>query len=479
MRKVAQPVLAIASALIATLATSCGGDRKPPTEPGLPITAPAPPPPAPPPGPPSPRPNVDLTISIDAAKRFQTIEGFGTSMRAFSDPHLSLLAIVPENSLRIPESAQRQILDSLYRGIGLTRVRIVPNARGIEPVNDNDDPQNTDLSRFDFSWIKNDVFFPAIREARARGVTTWWSAPVQIEPWMNLGNPEENVEWAMAILRRWRNEGLELPYYSVINEPSYERSQGPWPGEYMRDVVKLLGRSLKNEGFKTKIVIPDDLNAYLAARIAEVVLADPEARSYVAALPFHLYGGPPGQERELKELASRYGIPLWMSEHFVADGLAWGLSVHELLADSDVSAVDYLFGFFSESNQAQLISLLHRGTEYLGFRMEPHFYVFGQYSKYVRPGAVRVLATAPPANVKASAFVQNGRMTIVAINPGTTAVTVRFELAGHSGTERFSAVRTLPRVANSDRLTPQAAIDVVNGSIVAVLAPESMSTFFQ
>ena len=332
-------------------------------------------------------------------------------MRVFSDPHQIQLPTAPENALRIPESAQGQILDSLYKGIGLTRLRIIPNARGIEPVNDNADPSSTDLSRFDFSDLKNDAFFEAVRAARSRGVTMWWNSPVVLESWMNQGNPEENVEWAMAMLRRWRAQGLEFPYYSIINEPSYSASGGPWPGEYIRDVVKLLGRKLKEEGFTTKLVIPDDLNPEVAARVARIVLADAEARQYVAALPFHLYGASLGEAPDLKVLSETYGIPLWMSEHFVSDPMAWALSVHELLADHNVAAVDYFLGFFGEKEDAQLISLVHRGTEYLGFKMEPEFHVFGHYSKYVRPGAVRIAAIAAAQTVKVSAFVKDNRMS--------------------------------------------------------------------
>lgn len=466
--------------LAVTLAASCGGDRqRPPTEPINPVVPPGTPLAPPPSSPPGEVPSADIIVSIDAGKRFQTIEGFGTSMRVFSDPHLILLPTLPENVLRIPESVQGQILDSLYRGIGLTRVRLGTNSRGTEPVNDNADPSVTDLSKFDFAGLRNDAFFPAIREARSRGLTTWWASPYQIEPWMDASNPAENVEWAMATIRRWRDAGLEFPYYSIINEPTYGPSGGPWSGEYIRDVVKLLGRRLKEEGIRTKIVIPDDLNAGTAARIARVVLADAEARSYIAALPFHLYGLPLSQEPELKALGEQYGVPLWMSEHFVSDALVWGLSLHELLADYNVSAVDYLFGFFGEASQAQLISILHRGADYVGFRMEPHFHVFGQYSKYVRPGAVRIEARVPDERAKVSAFVREGRMTIVAINPGTTTVTVRFDLTGHSNRAQFAMVRTKSRDAKGDRLKQQASIQLIGNAFVAVLTPESVNTFYQ
>jgi hypothetical protein len=76
---------------------------------------------------------------------------------------------------------------------------------------------------------------------------------------MTESNPTEYVEWALALLRRWRTQGVEMPYFSILNEPGYVRS-GIWSGQWIRDVTKLLGAKLEADGFSTKLVVPDDLN---------------------------------------------------------------------------------------------------------------------------------------------------------------------------------------------------------------------------
>ncbi|MBA3405941.1 MAG: hypothetical protein H0U13_14880, partial [Gemmatimonadaceae bacterium] len=424
--------------------------------------------------------NADIIISINAGERFQTIDGFGVGMRLFTDPHLVLLPTRPENVLRIPLAAQAQILDSLYVGLGLTRVRVGNDTRFIEPVNDNADPAITDLSKFNFAGRNNDDFFGAVAGIRSRGAPIWWVSPGQIELWMNESNPEEYVEWAMALIRRWRDQGMELPFYSVMNEPSNPYAAGPWSGEYLRDVVKLLGRRLRAEGFATKLVIPDDLNAYSAADRARIILADPEARGYVAALAFHLYGDLNSGGPELKAMSKQHGIPLWMSEWFVPSAMDWAEMVHTVLSDYDVAAVDYLFGFFGQGAAAQLISVLHSGVDYIGFKVEPHFHVFGNYSKYVRPGAVRVGVSSVPGDIKVSAFVRNGKLTIVAINSGLTAGTaVRFQIAGLASQVAFAGVQTIPEGGAADRLRPVPPLAVTDGAIVALLPPRSVSTFYQ
>src|SRR6266404_7158541 len=75
-----------------------------------------------------------IVVTVNANQTFQTIEGWGVSMRLFTDPHIiGLPQDDPGNSLQIPAAAQLEILDSLYRGIGLTRVRPGPEPGGIEP----------------------------------------------------------------------------------------------------------------------------------------------------------------------------------------------------------------------------------------------------------------------------------------------------------------------------------------------------------
>lgn len=237
-----------------------------------------------------PLPPGSIAVTIDASRLYQTIEGFGTTERLFDDPHITetFNATTQRAGVVVPPAEQAKILDALYVDLGLVRVRY--NARddqgadpGLEPVNDNLDPNVTDLSRFDFAWKKNDGHIDYVKAARARGVTTWFVSPLTLETWMTEANPAEYVEWAMAILRRWRDRGVEMPYYSILNEPGYVRS-GNRSGAWMRDVIKLLGATLAAEGFNTKIVAPDDLNATQAYLRLQTILADPGAAKHVGAI---------------------------------------------------------------------------------------------------------------------------------------------------------------------------------------------------
>lgn len=361
------------------------------------------------------------------------MDGFGSSQRLFDDPHT---IGGPDNSydrskgLVMTIAQQDEVLDRLYVDLGLTRVR-----PGIYPV----ELQPVKNKPFFFEWKRNDGFFDYVTRAKARGLTTWWLSPGNLEPWMTEANPEEYVEWAMAVIRRWRDHGLELPYYSIMNEPGYQRSGG-WSGEYIRKVIKLLGPKLRAEQFNTKIVVPDDLNATQAHRRSQVILADPEARKYVAALAFHLYEEPLRNAVKMKQISEQYRIPLWMTEYSQDDPFTWADTMHELISTYDVSAVDYMSGFGGGGSVP--IMLKHEGTRYLGNERSKHYYVIGQFSRFVKPGSQRIQAKTTDGTLKVTAYRRGQNLVIVAINNAHTEKTLVFTLNGLHEVTQVQAIRT-------------------------------------
>ena len=418
-------------------------------------------------------PQTDVTVTLDPSQRFQTIDGFGTTQRLFDDPHVTeTFNSATARAAVIPTSVdQVRILDALYRDLGLTRVRFHPE--GIEAVNDNADPLSTDLSKFNFSWKAADGHIAAVRSLQARGLTTYFASPLRVESWMNESNPDEYVEWAMAMLRHWRSAGLEMPYFSLMNEPSFYGGEKSWSGAWLRDVAKRLGARLRAEKFATKLVAPDDVSPANAYARLQTILADPDARQYIGAVAYHLYDR--GNEDAVAKLAKQYGIPVWMTEYSTPeDWRAWAGIMHELLATADVSAIDYMWGFFGDWDRSQLVRVKVRGSSYAGFDFNRQYYVMGQYSRYVRPGAVRIAATSSDPALKVVAFLDGARPVVVVTNLGAREHTVRFELgsAGVCGT-RFEAART----SDTDAWTSLPAVTLDQPRFAAPAAAGSVTTF--
>lgn len=427
-------------------------------------------------------------------KTFQRIQGFGSSARAFTDPHL--FEVDGRSPPPTTRAQQNAVLDALYVRLGLTRIRPVqpdtsagPPPVGIEISNDNANPSVADPSRFNFAGRRLDDHATVVARAKARGVTAAWISPLNREAWMGVSpgtsDVAEYAEWLLAQVRRFRNRGARLDYLSVANEPSYSRNQ--MSGEFVRDVIKNLGPRLKAEGLLVPFVVPDDVRPSSAAAQASVVLDDPVARRYVGALATHLYGEPLESVAQMSSLAQRYNLPLWMSEFALdvmdqirprgapaATPFDWALLMHELLARYDMSAIDYFWGYVGSkgASGSSLLRLVHDGTTYRGFTRTKVFYYVGQYSRFVRPGALRVAVASSNASVKATAYFRGGTRTVVAINPGSVPATTTLRAADLAGVRRLNRTRTSAR-ENWARASP---VRVRGTSVTVALPPQSVTT---
>jgi O-glycosyl hydrolase len=424
-------------------------------------------------------PTSSATVTVDVSRTFQTIQGFGSTERLFDDPHVTETfdPVTQRAAVVISPAEQAKILDALYGDLGLTRVRWLPEGSkagmgGIEPVNDNTDPEITDLSKFSFGWKKSDGHVDFVKSVRPRGVTAFFASPLSLESWITESNPAEYVEWAIVLLRHWRDLGVEMPYYSIVNEPGHPARL--WSGQWLREVVKRLGAKLEGEGFTTKLVVPDDLNPSQALQRLTIVLADPEARRHVGAIAYHLYGGPESRSA-VRQLSEQYSIPVWMTEYFDADWMRWARTMHELLAIYNVTAIDYMWAFFGqwEGRGAELVTINYTGTTYTGFRLNRQYFVVGQYSRFVRPGARRVQTVSSDPGLPVSGWLNGSELAFVVINGTATPRAVRFELG--SAAPCAATVQAVTTGA-TDQWRALSPIAVDQPRFVATLPPNSITT---
>lgn len=413
-----------------------------------------------------------VTVTVDTAQRFQRVDGFGFSVRVWSDPHLA-----NKPSGWVPDWARQEVIKRLFGELGATRAHLLLDG-GIEAANDNADPLDTDSAAFNFAGKRTDEFVAFVSEARPQGLQVFYPVPLRLEKWMSALQPDEYVEWAMAILLRWRDMGAEPPYFAIYNEPRARFSPNWW-----RRVVRSLGTRMRAAGLATMLVIPEDVNACSALAVTRSVLDDAEARRHVGAVSYHEYEYTAHEQgaacrAQIRALAQQHGLPVWMSEHYRGAGfdgaLAWGKEMHRLLAEDEVNAVDHMWGFFGAwQAKSTLIELDFTGTGF--FRHVPNatYYVTGQYARYVRPGDRRVGAQSSDPAVLASAFAGPQRIALVLINDGTEARDAQIDLQGASvGTlagERTSAEESWVRVEARP-------VDGEAGRFVLALPPRSVTS---
>lgn len=399
------------------------------------------------------RPPQPMQVTIDLTHTYQVMQGFGASSRVWDDPHVS-------NTPRtvIPPAARIEILKRLYKDLGLTRVRC---------------PVDGKITK------RLDAHAQFVKEAIPFGLETYMPYPVIVERGITERNPDEYVEWALAILLRWRELGQEPPFFSIINEPG-NRDVHFWSGQWMRTVVKRLGIRMRAAGIKTQLVIPDDINAAEALPRARVILEDPEARPYVGALAYHIYGTSIADQQRMQQLASTYGIPVWMTEFGNAGfreysgAFKWAKTIHALIGESGVSAVDYMWGFFGsyDPGQALIAVTFDHGGKYKSYALTWAYYVTGHFSRFVRPGYVRVDARSEDPDVLVTAYTGPEDLVIVAINPGRDPKLATFKVAAGPVSAALAGVVTT-RTEPWKALPPIPAQD---GSFSVVLPPESLTT---
>lgn len=102
-------------------------------------------------------------------------------------------------------------------------------------------------------------------------------------------------------------------------------------------------------------------------------------------------------------------------------------------------------------------------------------YMMAHFSKFVRPGAVRIDATkTPETDVYVSAYKSSGAdsLIIVAVNKKTSAVSQVFNISNGTVSKMESW-----RTSGSENMAKQSDINITSGSFTASLPAQSVTTF--
>jgi glucuronoarabinoxylan endo-1,4-beta-xylanase len=396
--------------------------------------------PPPPPGP----AQLELTVT------YQRIDGFGASS-AWTASNLS--------------DALADQFFSPTTGIGLSLLRVQIKPEGI----------TTELQ--------------TAKKAVARGAKVWaapWSPPGE---WKDNGKTtdggtlldEHRQDWADRLATFATNmaaEGVPLLAISAQNEPNYTATWDTCrytPAQMVTFIRDFLGPALAAQGQAVPVMAPETQGWDRFAQFADPLMADPGTVAIMGPLAMHHYAGAPYDYAPAKTA----GKVLWETEvsddkggqqtdNTIDSGLRVAAMIHDNLVIGNVSAWHYWWLMPNGSSGGN--GALARGTELL-----PRAWVLGNWSRFVRPGFVRVAVTAEPQRfVYATAFAEptSGRFVIVAINQGYTELAQDFTVAGGTATEVTPWVTSA-----SQRLAGQAAVPIVDGAFSATLAARSVTSF--
>jgi glucuronoarabinoxylan endo-1,4-beta-xylanase len=438
-------------------------------------------------------------VVVDGGQRFQTVDGFGFS-EAFQRSNIL------HGSQGLSPANQQRVLDLLFRpdtgagfsilrnGIGSSPDNSADHMASIEPVS----PGGPDAPpRYVWDGSDNSQVWLA-QQAQARGVrqiyADAWSAP----GYMKTNGSDANggylcgvpgatcasgdwrqayADYLVQYLRFYQQAGVRIDRLGFLNEPdlavSYASMQSD--GAQAADFLKVLGPTLARSGLPTKIACCDAAGWQQQAERLAAIEADPAAYHWLDLVTGHGYSSPPSAPLATDR-------PVWQSEW--ADfgtwdpswdgggpgaGLRWAQEIQSAFTAADVNAFLYWWGASASTANSGLVRL--DGDSYT---VSKRLWAFAAFSRFVRPGAVRIGATSPDAGVTVSAFRNHdGSTAIQIINTGTAPATETVRLRGATPTRSAQ-----PYLTDTDHdLAAQGTIPVRDGGFTANLPPRSLLTY--
>jgi glucuronoarabinoxylan endo-1,4-beta-xylanase len=413
--------------------------------------------------------------------RAQTMTGFGVA-GAWVGDHLQTV---------IDQQHQQEVLDRLFTnaglGLSILRTKIEPNVAS-QGYNAGQD------------WL--------MQQAKQRGVTqfysTPWTPPSEWEDSSNRLRPEYYDEYAQFLtdyLKMSKNHGITIGWLSLQNEPDLdtEYESCEWSELQLCSFVPMLRTSLNNNGLSNvKLLAPEAMGWSQTDRYADQLDSTGHS-ALLDVLATHAYGGEEDQATQntyrthLRDQAAAVGLPVWMTEWSdldvrwngtnlndplvfgIDDGLKWAGRVSNDLTRANTAAWLYWWiynpnGFPNGANQGLIVR-----TPDNDFLYPKRFYAFAQFSRFIRPGAQRLILSGIPSSLQVASFRSpNGQSIVtVVVNATSSSVPVNLNFSQFNAGSSAQVYRT--SASENTASKPSAAVS--GGVLATTIAAKSVTTF--
>jgi hypothetical protein len=312
--------------------------------------------------------------------------------------------------LYAPDLMLNAILDEFVDSMGLNRTRLEPRNRDWEdPFNDNGNPFDAAPAAFrlgDNERLAKRFVVPFKQRVEAAGDRfECYASPSffddgasgSVPAWM-LNHPGEYAEWAIQYLEFFRTRHNIVPdFYVICNEAG---NGNPFSPAVVAGMIKTLAPRMEALGFKTRIQFPESVNADASWSAIQATQNDAEMWRWVGLVSYHLYGG--GSRTNIRDFARARGLLVGQTEYI---GLTLDLLYQDLI-EGGVSTWE----FYAASD------FIPQNPQGAWFNRNANFWQIRQVTRFVRPGAIRVGATASSSTLRVLAFQQNGASVLVLLN---------------------------------------------------------------
>ena len=357
------------------------------------------------------------TIDIDESEKLQEIEGFGAALTGSSAYLIN----------RKMSAGQRlALLQDLFdpgKGIGITYLRMTMGSSDFSLADFTYDDMpagetDFDLKHFTIDQDREDVV-PVFKQIIAiapqiKIMGSPWSPP----SWMKTNNsliggkikPEAYDVYAryfVRYIRSYEAEGITIHAVTPQNEPLHFTANYPcldMPVEDQLNFIKNnLGPAFENEGIATKIITYD--HNWDNTQYAITILNDPAANQYVAGSAFHAYAGSVSSMSVVHNAHPEKGLYFtevsggeWATNF--SDNLQWNMANIFIGTTKNWSKTALLWNLALDENQGPKnngcqdcrgVVTINSGNGSVNKNVE--YYSIGHFSKFIRPGAFRILST--------------------------------------------------------------------------------------
>ena len=377
--------------------------------------------------------NATPTFIVSDATRYQRIDGFGASFLESGSLTLNTLDV----------AGQEKVLKALFdpiAGAGFSAMKCPLAGTDMMPAGPwytyDDTPGDVTMKHF---TIRRDLgpagLITYIKRARLYG-SFLLQAPMDFPPdWMlqEVGRQPDgraalNVDpkyydalalYYLRYLQEYEKNGVFIDYLSLFNE-RYTKITYPQIRDLLKDHV---GPLFARNNVRSQIQFREASTRKEAGSEYPTVLDDPQARKYVGSLAYHGYDFK--NFDAIAELHRRYPeLPLWMTEicwvkspvYEFSDGDFWG---NQIASDLEAGASAWIYWnmILNSKGGPWLVSVIHgdpdpnvqhpiviintttKEVTYTGL-----YYYLAHFSRFVRPGAVRIAASGSADGVRCLAF---------------------------------------------------------------------------
>lgn len=392
--------------------------------------------------------------------KYQKVNGFGGAFTEAAGYNIS----------RMPEQVQEEIYEAYFGEDGLrynlcrTHINSCDFALGNYAYVE--DEKDTEFTTFDLSRDHKYIILMMKRALAKVGddmvlLASPWSPPafMKTNGEMNHGGKlkeEYYGQWAKYVakyIKEYEKLGIHINMVSVQNEPEAVQT---WDSciytgeEEMRYVRDYLGPTLEAEGLSHVKILVWDHNKEVLFDRAKAVLEDKEAAKYTGGVAFHWYTGDhfeavalvrekyPDVELYFTEGCVEYSRFADSNEVYKAEMYAHDM-LGNLLAGTNGYmdwnlVLDELGGPNHVNNFCAAPIMCDTKTGTMERRLA--YYYIGQFSRYIKRGAVRVATTRFTDKVETVAFENpDGSLVTVLLNRSAEDIWMSHRMVGVEGGE--------------------------------------------